>query len=626
MNNNSVQINRYLQNEMSAEERTAFEGMLAIDESLRYELQAQRQVIRAVENAGLKHEFAKAINHRVVVRRMITWSAVAAVLIGIILVFNFRENISPDKLFNPGNISGQQIADIVRPFVNPPLTGINVPLAEYSLDAEKGGTLYYKSGSIIHFPPSSLIDASGNPVKGIVKITYREFADPLDFFVSGIPMNYDSAGTKYNFESSGMCEINAFKDNKAIFVNENAKPEINLSVTNKSSLHNLYFLDTANRKWEYQGKDIITEVKTLSNNKPAVKPVSFLEKGNLPSKPVMPKKASGDLPKFRVEINPVAFEELHAYDGLQFEVVDERNYHASDANEQWATMQLERTAVEGIYNIVFINSTRKVTYKVRPVLEGSDYDAALKLFNEKKLAYERALKMRISMEQVVADSIRIQNQKVTAKMNADKEWNDKMNAMIVARNKEMKALQQKAIIEQKKMMQEQEQKTLEEQQKILEEMQRLSQQQAVPATIDPASQATSKEVFRTFTILRFGTWNCDQPMPPAIFSNEMLNKEMRIAATYIDSLNNKLNLTNVSVVYRRFNGLTRCGTKEPISVMLGEENMLWGNMGAFFYYFSYKDFKEAGIDRKSNEFIFRMRMSPKPIKSYEDIRRFVEKI
>lgn len=52
----------------------------------------------------------------------------------------------------------------------------------------------------------------------MVKITYREFADPIDFFVSGIPMEYDSAGRKYNFESSGMCEINAYKDDIAVLL------------------------------------------------------------------------------------------------------------------------------------------------------------------------------------------------------------------------------------------------------------------------------------------------------------------------------------------------------------------------------------------------------------------------
>jgi hypothetical protein len=61
MNNNSEQIGRYLQNEMNAEERAAFEKQLAYDKDLQQELFVQRQIIKAVETAGLKNAFVKAV-------------------------------------------------------------------------------------------------------------------------------------------------------------------------------------------------------------------------------------------------------------------------------------------------------------------------------------------------------------------------------------------------------------------------------------------------------------------------------------------------------------------------------------------------------------------------------------
>ena len=99
-------------------------------------------------------------------------------------------------------------------FVQPPIPEVNVPYQDYSVEAEKGDTLLYESGSILVFPSNSFVDKNGNLVKGKVKVKYREFSNPIDFFFSGIPMNYDSAGTKYNFESSGMCEILA--DRKSV--------------------------------------------------------------------------------------------------------------------------------------------------------------------------------------------------------------------------------------------------------------------------------------------------------------------------------------------------------------------------------------------------------------------------
>ena len=54
MNNNSIEIDNYLQNKMSAGERIVFEKQLAADPALQYELQVQQQVIMAAEYAGLK--------------------------------------------------------------------------------------------------------------------------------------------------------------------------------------------------------------------------------------------------------------------------------------------------------------------------------------------------------------------------------------------------------------------------------------------------------------------------------------------------------------------------------------------------------------------------------------------
>ena len=105
-------------------------------------------------------------------------------------------------------------------FINPPIEGVNVPYEEYMLSAEDGGTLYFKTGSIIIFPPDAFVDEAGDVIKGDVKVEYREFVDPLDFYLAGVSMNYDSAGVSYNFESAGMCEINAYSENKSVFVNQ----------------------------------------------------------------------------------------------------------------------------------------------------------------------------------------------------------------------------------------------------------------------------------------------------------------------------------------------------------------------------------------------------------------------
>ena len=82
--NNSEQISRYLQNEMSAEERTAFEKQLATDKSLQQELAIQKQIIAAVERGGLKATFGKTIRRKYIGRQLVRWGIVAVIITGLV--------------------------------------------------------------------------------------------------------------------------------------------------------------------------------------------------------------------------------------------------------------------------------------------------------------------------------------------------------------------------------------------------------------------------------------------------------------------------------------------------------------------------------------------------------------
>jgi len=81
MNNNSIQIDRYLQHEMGAEEVVAFEAQLLTDAALQQELNVQQQIIRAATNAGLKLEFAKAIKKKIAAKKILRWSIIVGTVI-----------------------------------------------------------------------------------------------------------------------------------------------------------------------------------------------------------------------------------------------------------------------------------------------------------------------------------------------------------------------------------------------------------------------------------------------------------------------------------------------------------------------------------------------------------------
>jgi len=106
-----------------------------------------------------------------------------------------------------------------QPFINPPIKTLKPTYQEQSVDANKGGTYIYENGSTVVVPPSAFINGQGGLVEGSVEIKYREFHDYVDFFISGIPMDYDSMGTRYQLESAGMVEIYAEQNGERLKMN-----------------------------------------------------------------------------------------------------------------------------------------------------------------------------------------------------------------------------------------------------------------------------------------------------------------------------------------------------------------------------------------------------------------------
>src|SRR5690606_29139780 len=105
--------------------------------------------------------------------------------------------------------------------VNPPFTEVKKEFKTVKIKSEKGGEFSGKNGSKYTVPANALTDETGKVVEGDVTIHYREMHDYVDFFVSGIPMTYDSAGKQYQFESAGMVEIFAEMEGKRL----NISPE-----------------------------------------------------------------------------------------------------------------------------------------------------------------------------------------------------------------------------------------------------------------------------------------------------------------------------------------------------------------------------------------------------------------
>ncbi|MEI2748936.1 MAG: hypothetical protein V9E88_09290 [Ferruginibacter sp.] len=87
MNNNTDLINKYLQNELTEDERKGFEERLLSDTALKEEFLIQQQIIDAAIHQGIKLDFQKAMKQHSITRKIQQWSAIAA---GITLICFLR--------------------------------------------------------------------------------------------------------------------------------------------------------------------------------------------------------------------------------------------------------------------------------------------------------------------------------------------------------------------------------------------------------------------------------------------------------------------------------------------------------------------------------------------------------
>jgi len=124
-------------------------------------------------------------------------------------------------------IKEKQALKIDTKTINLPFKKDLIPFKKVEVNTMQDTVIYIESGSYIDIPQSAFLDMDGNVIEGSVDFTYRTFDDPVDFFVSGIPMTLNSTSNEINYlKSGGMIEVYAEKDGKTLQPNPESPIEI----------------------------------------------------------------------------------------------------------------------------------------------------------------------------------------------------------------------------------------------------------------------------------------------------------------------------------------------------------------------------------------------------------------
>jgi hypothetical protein len=329
--------------------------------------------------------------------------------------------------------------------ITPPIKGMDVPFQKYSVDAAKGGEFHTDKGASIHVPKNAFADDKGNAIKGEVELRFREFHNPIDFFLCGIPMSYDSAGVRYQFESAGMVELLGFREGKPVYILPGKKVDIELDSKRKGGTeYNVYKFDTASCNWVYLGKDKAMKSKnstaSLSENSangskttPEIKAidqkVEEVQKAYdakveqlpaLPAEPQQPKKFVASRPFLKLDVKEMEndFPELKPYEDAKFEVGEETPGYSPDMMKTvtFEDIKVSDGPKKGV-NLLFVLKKGLVTTKliVYPVYEGKAYDKLMSDYNKVEEKYNLAKNNRLAEEKKIREEEGVKVSELTKK-------------------------------------------------------------------------------------------------------------------------------------------------------------------------------------------------------------------
>lgn len=486
-------------------------------------------------------------------------------------------------------------------FIKPPLQNTQLNYTRYKVNNAKGGEIKHNSGSKIKIPKNSLVNKQGEVISGEVEILYREFHDQADIIASGIPMTYDSAGTKYTFESAGMFDIRGVQNGEPVFVKEDSPINIEFNSKQSANKFNQYYLDTVIRNWQYLKRDDLplSETKTTDEDtKKALKKVEVkyesainaipkridsvkavytrrIEKLPKPSEPIKPNK-SGGRPQFDLDADYKEFPELAAFKNALFEIGAENKNFSSDLSKvTWGSAEISEGPQKGKNYILTLKlRERKEKLIVYPVLNGVDYDNALKKYEDKFESYKTLL---------------VKKEEDEKKLKA-----------------EMEAKQAAYLADQKRLKEE-----------FLKEQIKIAQQQEAFLNRSMAEgNVGGMGVTRLFQVSRFGIFNSDCP--------NHLPKGQQISPVFVLNEQSKPLRPDIFYLLEADRNIVYTYTPADLSKLQVDPFVVYKAClvkGNEVYYISKEAFSEV-VNTKTNKFYIR-KMSD-DISSVSDLRKALE--
>ncbi|MFL5730185.1 MAG: hypothetical protein ACJ75J_11925 [Cytophagaceae bacterium] len=294
----------------------------------------------------------------------------------------------------------------MRKLIDPPFDSVQVSYSKLSVDSKEGKNFTLKSGTRLLIPANAFVDETQKSISGKVDIYFREINTEAELLSSGIPLEFDSAGSISQLQSEKVFEVYGFRNGKPVYIN----PDTSIAVifSDLDTLNqNLYRLDTNERRWTFSGKSVMIREKSA-----ALKMLIAL-----PQKPEKP--MAYDTSKFTFEFDIDTYygeyqPELQAFRGRVWQFAGDdpdtdpaRNRWIFDVDWPPDLIQFQQIDSAGLkYSISLRSKSKSFQTIVTPVIFDFDYQKEFRKFKEDLYRYE-VLRLKREEQRKIAERLNL---------------------------------------------------------------------------------------------------------------------------------------------------------------------------------------------------------------------------
>jgi len=263
--------------------------------------------------------------------------------------------------------SKEEAAVVAKRKITPPVPSVDLGKHTFAIDPTKDTTLTTESGSTIFIPANTLATADKKTVEDKALVEYEEYMNQADIILSGIPMQYDSAGQSHFFESAGMFNIEAKTpegENLVIAAGKSVTVSQNSPWEDQGSAYNFYQFDKAAGEWKY--------IDTRAAEPAAPKPTVVETEKTAKAKVKKSAKTNNDF-VFDINVNFSVYTELANMKNIMWKYSGNKKYKDPE-KEQWIfernwpeTKIVRDESQKGAYIITLKSSNATFTTSVVPV-------------------------------------------------------------------------------------------------------------------------------------------------------------------------------------------------------------------------------------------------------------------